>query len=54
MYKIVMVDLDGTLLDDHKNVSKANIEMIIDNEKYYFQLKEIDGGTEISSCYSII
>ena len=33
---------------------KANIEMIIDNEKYYFQLKEIDGGTEISSCYSII
>ncbi len=27
---------------------------LIDNEKYYFQLKEIDGGTEISSCYSII
>lgn len=28
MYKIVMVDLDGTLLDDNKNVSKKNIEMI--------------------------
>ncbi len=28
MYKIVMVDLDGTLLDDHKNVSKENVEMI--------------------------
>ncbi len=37
-----------------KEGKKANIEMIIDNEKYYFQLKEIDGGTEISSCYSII
>lgn len=28
MYKIVMVDLDGTLLDDNKKVSKKNIEMI--------------------------
>lgn len=28
MYKIVMVDLDGTLLDDNKNVSNRNIEMI--------------------------
>ena len=28
MYKIVMVDLDGTLLDDNKNVSNKNIEMI--------------------------
>lgn len=28
MYKIVMIDLDGTLLDDNKNVSKKNIEMI--------------------------
>lgn len=28
MYKIVMIDLDGTLLNDNKNVSNKNIEMI--------------------------
>ena len=28
MYKIFMIDLDGTLLDDNKNVSNKNIEMI--------------------------
>lgn len=28
MYKVVMIDLDGTLLDDNKNVSSKNIEMI--------------------------
>lgn len=28
MYKIVMLDLDGTLLDDNKNVSNKNIEII--------------------------
>lgn len=28
MYKVVMVDLDGTLLDDNKNVSNKNIEII--------------------------
>lgn len=28
MYKIVMIDLDGTLLDDNKKVSNKNIEMI--------------------------
>lgn len=28
MYKIVMIDLDGTLLDDNKQVSSRNIEMI--------------------------
>ncbi len=37
-----------------KEGKKANIEMIVDNEKYYFQLKEVDGGTEITSCRSII
>ena len=37
-----------------KEGKKANIEMIVDNEKYYFQLREVDGGTEITSCYSII
>lgn len=37
-----------------KEGKKANIEMIVDNEKYYFQLMEINNGTEISSCYSII
>lgn len=37
-----------------KEGKKANIEMIVDNEKYYFQLREVDGGTEITSCFSFI
>lgn len=37
-----------------KEGKKANIEMIVDSERYYFQLREVEGGTEISSCYSII
>lgn len=37
-----------------KEGKKANIEMIVDNEKYYFQLREVDNGTEISSCYSLL
>ena len=37
-----------------KEGKKANIEMIVDNEKYYFQLREVDSGTEITSCCSII
>ena len=28
MYKMVMIDLDGTLLNDKKQVSKRNVEMI--------------------------
>ena len=28
MYKLIFIDLDGTLLDDNKEVSKENIEMI--------------------------
>ena len=37
-----------------KEGKKANIEMIVDNEKYYFQLREVDSGTEITSCCSTI
>lgn len=33
---------------------KVNIDMIIDNEKYHFQLREIDKNTEIISCYNNI
>lgn len=36
-----------------KEGKKANINMVVDNEKYYFQLKEINDGTEITFCYSI-
>ncbi len=35
-----------------KEKKKANIEMQIDNSSYYFQLREVDGGTEISECFS--
>lgn len=37
-----------------KEGKKANIEMVVDKERYYFQLQEVDNGTEISSCYSIL
>ncbi len=36
-----------------KEGKKANIEMVVDNERYYFQLKEVEKGTEISECYTI-
>lgn len=28
MYKLIAIDLDGTLLDDHKEISKENIQLI--------------------------
>ncbi len=37
-----------------KEGKRANVEMIIDNERYYFQLQEVNNGTEISSCYNHI
>lgn len=37
-----------------KEGKKANIEMVVDKERYYFQLQEVDNGTEILSCYSIL
>lgn len=37
-----------------KEGKKANIEMVVDKERYYFQLQEVDNGTEISLCYSIL
>lgn len=35
-----------------KEGKKANITMTVNNDKYYFQLREVDGGTEISMCFS--
>lgn len=37
-----------------KEGKKANLEMIVDKERYYFQMQEVDNGTEITSCYSIL
>lgn len=37
-----------------KEGKKANLEMVVDKERYYFQLREVENGTEIISCYSIL
>lgn len=37
-----------------KEGKKANLEMVVDKERYYFQLREVENGTEITSCYSIL
>lgn len=37
-----------------KEGKKANIKMTLGNERFYFQLAEITGGTEITYCYKFI
>lgn len=32
---------------------RVNIEFVVDKERYFFELREVQGGTEISSCYSV-
>lgn len=34
---------------EHK---RAEIEMIVDKERYFFKLGEVDNGTNISQCYN--
>lgn len=54
MYKIVMIDLDGTLLDDNKKVSNKNIEMINKVYKDKNVIFVIATGKNISDIQYII